>query len=111
MGEEQRRSTRLSIAIPVVISGVDSEGNSFREHVRTLVVNKHGGMVATTRRLVMGAEVLVENPAMGVTAKTDVVWLGTKPDVGDKWPVGLQLHTAQNIWGIAFPPEDWSSSE
>jgi cell division protein ZapA (FtsZ GTPase activity inhibitor) len=104
-----RRSTRLSISIPVVISGVDVDGNKFREKVHTLVVNKHGGKVATTHRLATGAEVLIENPALGVTAKASVVWLSTGQYSGNLWHVGLHLRDAQNIWAIAFPPDDWSA--
>jgi hypothetical protein len=104
-----RRSTRLSISIPVVISGKDADGNSFSESVRTLVVNKHGGKIATTYRLALGTEVSILNPALGVKAKASVVWLGEMTGPGDLHHVALQLVEAQNIWGIAFPPDDWSS--
>jgi HAMP domain-containing protein len=103
-----RRSTRLSISIPIVISGVDALGQEFSESVRTLVVNKHGGKILTTRHLAMGAEVLIENRAVGAVAKAGVAWLSEKHSAGDLHHVGLQLLEAQNVWGIAFPPEDWS---
>ena len=80
MGEDnskqERRSTRLSISIPVVISGVDADGNIFSENVRTLIVNKHGGKIATAHHLTMGTEVSIENRALGVVAKASVAWLG-----------------------------------
>ena len=112
MGEDNlkqdRRSTRLSISIPVVISGVDADGNSFSESVRTLIVNKHGAKIATTHHLAMGTEVPIENRALGAVAKASVAWLGGKHYPGDLHHVGLQLLEAQNVWGIAFPPDDWS---
>jgi hypothetical protein len=104
-----RRSTRLSISIPIVISGVDADGNSFNQSVRTLVVNKHGGKIATTHPLAMGAEVLIENRALGVVAKSRVVWLDEKQYPENLHYVALQLVEAQNIWGINFPPDDWTS--
>jgi hypothetical protein len=55
----------------------------------------------------MGTEVLVENRAMGVVAKTRVVWLGEKDEAGALIPVGLALLEPQNVWGITFPPDDW----
>lgn len=103
-----RRSTRLSISIPLVVSGVDAQGHEFCESVRTLVVNKHGGKIVTTRHLAIGSEVLIENRAVGTVAKASVAWLSEKHSAGDLHPVGLQLIEAQNVWGIAFPPEDWS---
>jgi hypothetical protein len=105
-----RRSTRLSISIPVVISGVDVEGIAFRESVRTLIVNKHGGKIATPRHLALNSELMVENLALNVVAKASVVWWSEKHFPGDVHHVGLQLIEAQNVWGIAFPPDDWSGA-
>jgi len=106
--KQDRRSTRLSISIPVVISGVAAAGNGFSESVRTLIVNKHGGKITTTRHLAMGTEVLIENRALGAVAKASVAWLGGKHYHGDLHHVGLQLMEAQNVWGVVFPPDDWS---
>ena len=103
----ERRSTRLSISIPIVISGVDADGNNFSETAQTLIVNKHGGKIATPRHLAMGTEVLIENPTLGVVAKASVVWWGEKHHPEDLHHVGLQLLEARNIWGYAFPPDDW----
>lgn len=103
-----RRSKRLSISIPVVISSVDADGNNFSESVRTLVVNNHGGKIATAHHLHLGTEVSILNPALGVKAQARVVWLGEKPGAGDLHHVGLQLLEPQNVWGVAFPPDDWS---
>lgn len=106
--EQGRRSTRLSISIPVVISGMAADGHSFREAVRTLIVNKHGGKIATAQHLTLNSEITVENLALSVVAKANVVWLSDKHHVADLHHVGLQLVEAQNVWGIAFPPDDWS---
>jgi len=105
---DDRRSTRLTLSIPVFISAVDADGNDFSESVRTLIVNKHGGKIATTHHLALGTQVLVENLALGVVAKANVVWSSANHYPGDVHHVGLQLIEAQNVWGIAFPPDDWS---
>jgi hypothetical protein len=57
----------------------------------------------------MGSEVSIENRTLGVSAKASVVWLSDKYYPGDLHHVGLQLIEAQNVWGIAFPPDDWQS--
>ncbi len=106
---QDRRSTRLAMSIPVMLTGVDADGNSFSESVHTLIVNKHGGKVATSRQLAMGTEVSIENRTLGVVARANVVWLSEKRYPGDLHHVGLQLIEAQNVWGIAFPPDDWRS--
>jgi hypothetical protein len=107
--KRNRRSTRLSISIPIAISGVDGDGNDFSEGVRTLVINKHGGKIATVHHLPLGAEVLIENRALNTAAKAKVVWRDENQAPDDLQYVALQLLEAQNIWGIAFPPDDWST--
>lgn len=104
-----RRSTRVSISIPIVISGVDADGNTFSEHVRTLLVNMHGGKITTTHHLAMGTGLMVENPLMGVVAKANVVWLGERDVAQDLHPVALELVEPQNVWGMTFPPDNWHS--
>lgn len=106
----RRRSTRVTIAIPVVILGVDADRNNFSESVHTQVVNKHGGGIAMTHHLAMGTEVLIENRFRGVVAKVRVVWSGEEDDARNLHSVGLELLEPQNFWGITFPPDDWSRS-
>ena len=102
-----RRTSRVNISIPIVISGVDAEGNRFSESVRTQVINQHGGEIAMAHRLAISTEVLVENRAMGIAVKASVVRSGKKHDARDLHPVVLSLLGAQNVWGITFPPDDW----
>ena len=106
-GAAGRRSTRLSISIPITISGKDAAGHTFKENTRTLIINKHGAKVATAHQLSLGAEITVENRALGRTAKGNVVWLGDKFSAKELYEIGVQLSEAQNVWGIEFPPDDW----
>jgi len=106
-GPGGRRSTRLSIAIPITISGKDASGASFRENVHTLVVNAHGAMIVTCHQLAVGAEVLIENRALVRSTRANVAFVGKEPGPSGLLEVGVQLPEAQNIWGIQFPPDDW----
>ncbi len=98
---------RVPVAIPIVLRGTDSSGQAFEETTRTTMVNKHGAKITTSHKLFLGSEVVVENRAMDVTAKATVVWIGDKRTPNDPLEVAVQLHKAENIWGIVFPPEDW----
>ncbi len=116
-----RRSTRLFISIPITISGKDSAGHTFKENTKTLIINKHGAKITTVHQVALGAELTVENRALGRTAKGNVVWLGVPDKDTIEIIVGrivspfpfLAIHgtEAQNIWGIEFPPDDWGISE
>jgi hypothetical protein len=106
-GATRRRSTRLAIAIPITINGKDSAGHAFKENSRTAVINKHGAKILTFHQLTIGAELSIENRALGRTAKATVVWQGDRPAPKDPMEVGIQLLHAENIWGIEFAPDDW----
>jgi hypothetical protein len=106
-GATGRRSTRLAITIPITMKGKDANGNEFREDCRTIVVNKHGAKIATSHQLVGGADVEIENRALGLSTRARVVWQGEKSSSHEFFEVGIQLIKADNIWGIQFPPEDW----
>ena len=108
-GPEGRRSTRLPIAIPITISGKDAGGASFRENVHTLVINTHGAKIVTCHQLALGVEILMENRGLIRSVRANVVWVGKKPGPSGLFEVGVQLHQAQNIWGIEFPPDDWQA--
>jgi hypothetical protein len=102
-----RRSARLTISIPIVISGVDVDGNKFSESVRTQVISQHGREITTAHRLAVGTEVLVENRTLRVVAKAVVIKFVKKLQARDLHPVVLRLLEAQNVWGITFPPDNW----
>ena len=106
-GAAGRRSTRVPIAIPIMLSGQDTSGENFQESTRTLVINKQGAKVLTKFKLALGAELAVENRALGHTTLANVVWLGKPPGPNEPAELGIQLVKAENFWGIDFPPEDW----
>jgi hypothetical protein len=102
-----RRTLRLTMSIPVVILGVDTDGNSFSESRHTQVINEHGGEIAMAHSLAVGSEVSVENRAMGVVSKAIVMSSGEKYHARDLHPVVLRLLELKNVWGIIFQPDDW----
>ena len=62
---EIRRSSRLAISLPIVVHGKDAQQKAFREDTRTLLVNRHGAKILISQPMMVGAEVLIENPALG----------------------------------------------
>ena len=107
---DARRSSRITLSLPIVLHGKDSQQQAFRENTHTLILNRHGAKLLTSHQLVVGAEVLVENPTLGSVAKANVVWIGTKRDSSGLLEAGVQLVESQNIWGIEFPPDDWTAN-
>ena len=105
-----RRSTRLTIALPIVVSGQDAQGNSFTEQTKTIVVNKQGGRVFLHREVRLKDTLSINNPNLKCTVRAQVVWLGKPRTPADPWEVAVELLEPQNIWGVSFPPNDWEET-
>jgi len=104
-----RRSKRVNLAIPIVLSGTNRSGDEFRESTRTIVVSKHGAKIKTTQVLDAGAIVTIENRSLALAAHARVVRVSAKQSPGVAGEIGVELTQAGNVWGIIFPPEDWET--
>jgi cellobiose-specific phosphotransferase system component IIA len=102
-----RRSARLSIIVPVTVRGTDAAGQPFKENTWTISVNKHGGRLAAFHQLAAAAQIVIENPLLGRTAKARVRRVCEKRFAEDPYEVCIELLEQQNVWGVKLPPEDW----
>jgi hypothetical protein len=96
-----RRSTRVQVRIPVVVSGTLPNGESFSEQTYVLTVSKFGARLKCSYPLTPGMEVRVKPKAGDEDALFRVVWAGGRP--GNSGEVGIQYIKALNLFGIAFP--------
>jgi hypothetical protein len=108
-GTNRRRSTRLDLTIPVVLSGRDARGAAFRDETVTETVNLHGAKVKTGREILVGMQVTVENPLNGALEKGVCVRIYESGPGEIEHFIAVQLIRPGNIWGVENPPEDWST--
>lgn len=104
---EQRRSTRLSIAVPVTISGQNTRGEMYREGTRTIVINRHGACIATAQPLAPGLELAIENPPLRITVQGRIIHVSAPAPDSGSYEIGVELLEPKNVWGIQYPPADW----
>ena len=100
-----RRSTRLSLQIPVVITCLDPSLD-FREECKTVVVNAHGCGVILHERLQNETPVTVKLVSNGRSKKGRIV-LAIPVIDNTSWLLGLDFDSPENFWGIETPPADW----
>ena len=100
------RRKRSAIPVPITITSVDKDGQSFREDSRTLVITRHGMMVETIHRLNLGTEITVENPALGRKSTGRVVWCGTEQSASQVNEIGIYLTDAEGLCGVELAPEE-----
>ncbi len=108
----KRRSTRIVQSIPLMVSGVDALGQPFRERTSTLIVNCHGFKYLSNHYVLKGTalEIEVPNTEAGqpaCKARGHVTYVQRPRTVKELFQVGVEMETPGNVWGIAFPPEDW----
>jgi len=105
-----RRSTRLPLEVPILVTSLDP-ALEFSEECTTTLVNAHGCGLITQRGLPRDLPVRLEIVRSGrqTTARVaDVVALGGDPET---WLLGMELDTPGNFWGIEYAPSDWKIEE
>ena len=106
-GVERRRSTRLTVTIPITLRGKEAGGREFRERTRAVTLNNHGARIITVHELLPGSELTIENPSAGLAVPGILVWSSERRTPRDPFEVGIELVKPGNVWGIEFPPENW----
>lgn len=96
-----RRSTRVRVCIPVEITGMLPDGESFTEQTYVVAVSKFGARLKSQHELRPGMEIRVKPKAGSVDALFQVVWAGGLP--GNSTEVGIQYVKGSNLFGVAFP--------
>lgn len=108
----KRRSTRIVQAVPLVVTGVDALGRPFVERTSSLIINCHGCRYQSKHYVLKNMWVTLEipHPESGQAPRSvrgRVAWIQRPRTVRQLFQVALELEIPGNVWGIAFPPEDW----
>ena len=104
--EKQRRSRRLLLDVPLVVSGEADGKKAFREDTFTLVVNAHGALVVLAANVAMGQRVLVMNAKTLEQREGTVAYFGFP--YGGLTNVGIEFtQPVPEFWRVGSPPDDW----
>jgi hypothetical protein len=111
-GAQKRRSTRIVQAVPITVTGVDALGQPFKERTTTVMVNCHGCKYQSKHYVPKNSTVSLDipRPEAGAPPRTlvgRVIWVQRPRAVRELFQIGLEFDSAGNVWGIAFPPDDW----
>src|SRR5262249_12090657 len=109
----KRRSTRIVQAVPFVVTGVDALGRPFIERTSSLIINCHGCRYQSKHYVLKNMWVTLEipHPETGQPPRQvrgRVAWIQRPRTVRQLFQVALELEMPGNVWGIGFPPEDWT---
>ncbi len=106
----ERRSSRVTVAIPIVVYGKGPDKKMFYEEATTQVVNAHGGLLMLRTAVTRQQSLVLLNPKKGEEVSCCVI---SVKDAGTgRSEVIVEFDEASpRFWGIAFPPPDWSNAD
>ena len=105
--ETHRRTSRLPLRVPVVVSGMNFNHENFTERCETLNVGKFGVKILTSQRLRLGSLVSLRRANSDKAESFRVVYIGDPDPETRKHPVGLEISSIEDFWGQSFPPDAW----
>jgi hypothetical protein len=103
----QRRSQRILLTVPIIISGPRSNKPPFSERTTTLIVNAHGALIQLREPVLVGQTLRMKSLATGEELTCTVVDIipGNTPIP----EIGVEFSQAYpHFWRVSFPPADWS---
>ncbi|MGB9312972.1 MAG: PilZ domain-containing protein, partial [Candidatus Acidiferrales bacterium] len=112
-GTQKRRSTRIVQAVPITVTGTDALGQPFKERTTTVMVNCHGCKYQSKHYVPKNSIVKLDIPRPEggpFSTQGRVVWVQRPRTVRELFQIGLEFEAPGNVWGIAFPPEDWNAA-
>lgn len=104
----QRRSQRILLSVPVIISGKRANGSSFSEPTQTVVVNAHGALLLLREPVVVGQVLNITNVATGEALACHVKDTNLGQDEVPE--IGIEFaQPSARFWRVSFPPVGWST--
>jgi hypothetical protein len=98
-----RRSGRISRAVPILLIGNDSEGTVFSEETHTVVLSQHGAGIVSKQRLIAEQELILREMATSREAEIRVV--GEIAQQGSMHTYGVVfVEQKLDFWQMEFPP-------
>ena len=101
----KRRSDRISLTLPLSVSGKDAAGNPFLEDTTTVMVSRHGAAIALKTKLALGQEIIIRRHRTPDSREAECNVL---EQTG--WQSGLPIFSvafrkpALGFWDVYFPP-------
>ncbi len=106
---KSRQSDRVSVALPIQVTGTDIFGDIFRCEGRTELVSEYGAKILLRQKLSPEQEITVRCPETGKEAAARVVGRINGRQKENSYGIAL-LRPDGDLWGISFPPRGDSAA-
>jgi hypothetical protein len=103
-GAETRRSSRVTLRVPLKIYERGSNNGFYVEEAYAVTVSLWGGLIAFGAEIDRDQKLFVFNPATGEIADSQVVYLRPMRLAGGLGQVAIKfLKPSPGFWGVVFP--------
>jgi PilZ domain-containing protein len=106
-GISKRRSTRILLRVPLLVSTPETSPEEDWEPVETVMVSQHGGMIRTRKGFKVGATLEIRMRTKDRIARARVVWKSAEV-TPQGIELGFEIMDDPQFWDINFPPDTWS---
>jgi len=107
----RRRSSRLTLDIPIEVICKGPQNTIRTEDTRTVVVSAHGCGMSLKTGVIPGDTIVVIHKMSREEVICRVVMCRQVGKSGD-WLTGVEFQApSPRFWHIAFPPDDWDPSQ
>jgi hypothetical protein len=105
----QRRSERVLVDLPLIVSGETADHRAFLEETFTVTVSAHGALMMLAARVTIGQKLLLTNPSNQGRREARVAYLG-HPHAGLSQVAVEFVRPAPDFWPLHPHPHDWAVS-
>jgi len=103
---EQRRSERVKLTVPVLVTTATVEGREVQEFAETAIVNAHGGLFRSTQEFKVAQPLLLTNLNTNLKESARVVHAEALQTGG--FGVAFEFdNAAPEFWQVVDAPDDW----
>ena len=100
---KQRRSGRISQQIPIILIGNDTEGLTFSEEAKTVVLSRYGAGIVSVHKLTAEQELVMR--IAGTNQEAEVRVIGEIGQQGAEHTYGVTFVDEEaDFWRMEFPP-------
>jgi hypothetical protein len=99
VGREKRRTERLSLVVPIHVSGQDVSGEAFEEETHTKNISGHGASIVLNRQLRPGQEIVISRGNKPQMATCRVVYEMERREGIHTYGVTF-VDPSADIWGV-----------
>ena len=98
-----RRSGRITLEVPILLIGSDTEGRVFSEETKTVVISLHGAGILSRHKLVPEQELILRS--LESNREVDIRVIGEIGAQGDFHAYGVAfVRETLDFWKATFPP-------